>query len=53
MIVNSFRDVLQIGEPALVIIARDRELTLRPDGSGITANWVLDPRRGRSRVVMP
>lgn len=52
MTINSVRDVLQPGESALVIFTRDRELTLRPDGSGFTGNWVLDPRRRQSRVVI-
>jgi hypothetical protein len=52
MSLDSVFDVLEAGETAIVIFTRERQLVLRPDGTGYTGNWVVDLRRAYSRVVI-
>ena len=52
MTIDSMLDMLGAGDTAIVIFTRNRHLFLRPDGTGYTGNWVIDPQRKYARVVI-
>jgi len=46
------RELLDVGETALVLFTRGHHFSLGESGSGSTGKWVLDPHREVDRVLI-
>lgn len=52
MNINSFRDILDPRETALLLFTRNKQLEVNEDATGYSGNWILSPNRGYSRIVL-
>ncbi|SRR6266852_1524455 len=51
-VVSSALDLLESGESALVLFTRGPRLSINPDASGSSGNWVLDCARQVDHVII-
>jgi len=45
-------DFLTPGETAIVLFTDGRNLTIRPDGTGASGNWIINPRRPTDKIII-
>jgi len=45
-------DFLILGEKALVVFTHGLNLKIRPDGTGTSGNWIIDPRRRADKIII-
>ena len=51
-IYSTASQLLRPGEVGLVLFTEGANLTINPDGSGSTGDWVVDPRRRVDWIIM-